>query len=108
MRTHVFHVLDPWFDYIRSGEKTTEAFCNKRFHFLPHDTIIFLNEARTESVPRAVRAVIRYDTLQDYFEGEELSTIAPGIDTVEEVIDIYRRVISVDDESAYGVLAIRF
>ncbi len=109
MATHIMHVSDPWFDLIQSGAKTVEGRLNRGKAAIINsgDTIIFNDLAETRKFEKTVRAVIRYDTLEAYFEGESLSATLPGIGTVEEGIAVYRRFFRAETEAAHGVLAIR-
>ena len=48
-----------------------------------------------------------YNTFEEYLETEGLDKCLPGIDTMEEGLNVYFKYFTKEDEEQYGVVAIQ-
>lgn len=83
------HCEEPWFTKIKQGIKTVEGrkFSNK-FASLKYGEILkFCCE--TESFLTQVIKVVPYKSIDDYLHIEGISKVLPGIDSLQEALDVY-------------------
>ncbi|OIW03756.1 hypothetical protein TanjilG_30032 [Lupinus angustifolius] len=59
-----------------------------------------------KSVVFEVQGIRRYPTFSDMLEAEKLEKVLPGVESVEEGLEVYRRFYTEEKELANGVLAI--
>ncbi|KAM0069655.1 putative PUA-like superfamily protein [Helianthus debilis subsp. tardiflorus] len=84
------HVQEPFFSQLKDGHKTIEGRCAGR-----------LNRYDIKKVD-----VHLYASFSDMLAAEGLAKVLPGVDTIEEGIQIYRKFYSEEREKSNGVLAI--
>ena len=104
------HVSEPWFTLIYLGIKSVEGRLNKgQFKEMKvNDEIKWINEDfnHREVITRVVSKQ-EYPTFKDYLEGEGLEKCLPAISSINDGLNVYYKYYSKDDESKYGVIAIR-
>ncbi|XP_052172329.1 uncharacterized protein LOC127788256 isoform X2 [Diospyros lotus] len=84
------HVQEPFFSQFRDGLKTVEG------RYARGDYNSFDNS----------QDVHRYASFSEMLEAESLSKVLPGVETIEEGVQIYRKFYSEEKERSNGVLAI--
>ena len=109
-KTYTKHVSEPWFSLIYLGIKSVEGRLNKgQFKEMKvNDEIKWINEDFNyrEVVTRIVSKQ-KYNTFQDYLKGEGLEKCLPAISSIDDGLSVYFKYYTKDDESKYGVIAIR-
>lgn len=104
---------EPWFSYIRSGEKTVEGRKNSptwcsikagdRIKFInPHNEYFFAKVTKVN-----VYKDFRYDALTEYLINEGIANCLPGITTLEAARQVYLNYFRQEDIDQYGMMAIR-
>ena len=105
------HLSEPWFSLIQLGLKSCEGRLKKgdfanmkkndRIHFENHD----FSFPRTFTV--LITSIHEYSSFEEYLQHETLEKTLPGIDTLENGINVYRKYYTIEDENKYGIIAIR-
>lgn len=100
-----FHidVQEPFFTQLRNGQKTVEGRCalGNYKRILPGDFLLV-----NRCLLLTVQAVNWYGTFYEMIEAESIGNVLPGIKTVKEGVQVYRRFYSEVKEKSGGVLAI--
>lgn len=118
MTTISMHVSEPWFSYIRSGDKKVEGkkVSEKWSSLKIGDTIKMWNTDNDYFLVEIVD--IRYYLptyskenegiylLKKYLINEGLNAVLPSIKTVEEGVKVYLQYSTVEEISKYGMMAI--
>jgi len=98
----------PWFAFLQNKVKTIEGRLAKpgkvASSVQPGDTITFV--CGLESFDAIVVRCSHYACIEDYLIVEGLSNCLPGVDTINEGVDIYHQFYSAEAEARYGVMAI--
>ncbi|XP_019457183.1 PREDICTED: uncharacterized protein LOC109357651 isoform X2 [Lupinus angustifolius] len=98
-----FHVQEPFFSQLKDGLKTIEGRCaTSKYSRIELGDLILINK----SVVFEVQGIRRYPTFSDMLEAEKLEKVLPGVESVEEGLEVYRRFYTEEKELANGVLAI--
>ena len=100
-------VQEPWFSLIKKGTKTVEGRLNKGDLALLKRGDILTFENSGETVNATVTDIIRYNTFEDMLNKETLATTLPGIKSLSDGVNVYRRFYSADQEKVHGVIAIQ-
>jgi ASC-1-like (ASCH) protein len=103
------HVSDPWFSLIKLGLKSVEGRKNKgRFKDMKVGDIVEWKNADfgNRSVLTKIIEKNVYDTFEKYLLSEGLEKCLPGIDTLEQGLNVYYAFYTKEDEQQYGVAAI--
>ena len=108
MKTYHNHRAEPYFTFLKNGQKTIESRVKKSKYknIKPGDIITVHNNEETDSVNVIVRRVSTYSSIKDLLESEELKRVLPDVDSIEQVIEIYRKFYTSKQESKYGMVAI--
>ncbi|XP_062107887.1 uncharacterized protein LOC133818826 isoform X2 [Humulus lupulus] len=104
------HVQEPFFTQLRVGLKTVEGRCavgdyNRLRSKMQFDLLqlsssgSILHESRTINVRR-------YASFYEMLEAESLAKVLPGVKTIQEGVQVYRKFYSEEQEQQNGVLAI--
>jgi ASC-1-like (ASCH) protein len=105
------NVSEPWFSLIKLKLKKVEGRLNKGdfMDIKKNDTILFQNNdfGILRSFKVKVSSVHEYNNFTDYLSSEKLEKALPGIDTIEEGLQIYHQYYSKEDENKYKIKAIR-
>ncbi|MEK7659999.1 MAG: ASCH domain-containing protein [Patescibacteria group bacterium] len=108
MKTYHNHRAEPYFTFVKNGQKTIEGRVKKAWYRFVSvgDHIIIYNAEETDSIAVIVRGVRTYGTIREMLIHEPLKKLLPDVDTVEQGIRVYRRFYSEDQEKEFGVVAI--
>ncbi|KAF5775155.1 putative ASCH domain, PUA-like superfamily protein [Helianthus annuus] len=96
------HVQEPFFSQLKDGHKTIEGRCAGRLNRIKSGSLILFNKC----LLLQVEDVHLYASFSDMLAAEGLAKVLPGVDTIEEGIQIYRKFYSEEREKSNGVLAI--
>jgi ASC-1-like (ASCH) protein/SAM-dependent methyltransferase len=100
-------VQEPWFSFIKNGVKTVEARLNKGDFAKMKRGDIVIFENKEESVDTTVTDVVSYGSFHEMLVGETVGATLPGIEMLEDGVDMYRKFYSEEQEQEYGVIALR-
>ena len=105
------NVSEPWFSLIKIGAKKCEGRLNMNdfSNMKKGDIIAFTNNTLgfNRTFTCKITSVHNYDSFFDYLENETISKCLPGIDTIEEGVNVYYQYYSPENERKYGIRAIR-
>jgi ASC-1-like (ASCH) protein len=105
------NINEPWFSLIKLKLKKVDANLNKdKFvDIKKNDIIIFQNNdfGFIRSFKIKVSSIHEYDNFSEYLTTEKLEKALPGIDNIEEGLEIYRKNYSREDENRHKIKAIR-
>lgn len=106
MKTFNIHCDDPWFSLIRKGIKPVEGRKNTHTYkkIRVGDQINFIN--REDSFIADVVEIREYESIEKYIEDVTLEKALPGIQTLEEGLNIYYEWSSEENIRKYGFLGI--
>nr|XP_009617597.1 uncharacterized protein LOC104109909 isoform X2 [Nicotiana tomentosiformis]XP_016459516.1 PREDICTED: uncharacterized protein LOC107783064 isoform X2 [Nicotiana tabacum] len=97
------HVQEPYFSLLRNGEKTIEGRCAVgHYNKIEPGAFILFNKC----LVLQVQDVHHYHSFREMLEAENLQELLPGVDTIEEGVQVYRKFYSEEKERSNGVLAI--
>jgi len=104
---HTTHIEEPWISFIFSGKKKYEcrAFDRERLNYKIGDSIGIVNK-KHKRVEFVITELIRARSFLELFEKIGLENTLPGVETVEEGVQIYRQWVSEERERQFGVVAI--
>ena len=111
MTEYTKHLSEPWFSLIKLGIKKCEGRLKKGdfAEIKKSDYIKFENNEF--GFERNFRVIItsihNYNSFEEYLLNETLEKCLPGIDTIEQGINIYYKYYKKDDEDKYKIIAIR-
>ncbi|KAJ6800530.1 uncharacterized protein M6B38_200910 [Iris pallida] len=97
------HVQEPYLTQLESGRKSVEGRCAAGAYnlFGPGSVLLF-----NKCLLMEVRDVRKYPSFSEMLRAEGLSTVLPGVESVEEGVQIYRRFYTEEKELSNGVLGI--
>ena len=105
------NISEPWFSLIKLGIKKCEGRLKKGDfdEMKKGDYIIFENNdfGFLRSFQVKVTSIHIYNSFKHYLENETLKKCLPGIDTINEGINIYYKYYTKEDENKYKIVAIR-
>lgn len=97
------HVQEPFFTQIKDGFKTIEGRCaGGDYNRIGSGALILFNKC----LVLEVKEVRSYGSFSDMLKAESLEKVLPGVKTIEEGVQVYRRFYSEDKERSNGVIAI--
>ncbi|XP_062173623.1 uncharacterized protein LOC133879087 isoform X2 [Alnus glutinosa] len=100
---HELHVQEPFFSQLKDGQKTIEGRCAVGdYNRIGSGSMILFNRC----VVFEVQDVRRYASFSDMLTAESLAKVLPGVETIEEGVQIYRKFYTEEKERSNGVLAI--
>lgn len=101
------HVQEPWFGYIKNGEKIVEGRLNKgSFRKLKKGDIVnWIN--KDNSIKTKIVSIHHHKDFENMLKQHHLYNCLPGIKTYKEGVEIYKKFFSDSDIKKYGVLAIK-
>ena len=112
MATYEKHLSEPWFSLIKLKIKKVEGRLNTGdfSKMAVGDRILFKNSdmgfERTMLVE--IKKITSYADFRTYLEKETLERCLPGIDSIEEGLNVYYKYYKMRDEIAHGIKAITF
>ncbi|XVF37653.1 hypothetical protein REPUB_Repub20aG0028200 [Reevesia pubescens] len=97
------HVQEPFFTQLKDGLKTVEGRCAVGdYNRIASGALLLFNKC----LILEVQDVHRYSSFFEMLEAESLQKVLPGVETIDEGIQVYRKFYSKEKEMSYGVLAI--
>ncbi|XP_021821592.1 uncharacterized protein LOC110763145 [Prunus avium] len=97
------HVQEPFFSQLKDGLKTIEGRCALgNCSRIDSGSLILFNKCLLFEV----QDIHSYSSFSDMMEAEGLSKVLPGVETIEEGAQIYRKFYTEEKERSNGVLAI--
>ncbi|POO03579.1 ASCH domain containing protein [Trema orientale] len=97
------HVQEPFFTQLRDGIKTIEGRCAVGdYNRIGSGSLILFNKC----LLLEVQEVRRYASFYEMLKAESLVKVLPGVKTIEEGVQVYRKFYSEEKENYNGVLAI--
>lgn len=102
------HRSEPYFTFMKNGQKTIEGRLNRgKFESIrPRDHVMIYNSEETKSIEAVVKRVQKYPTFRELLENEQLKSVLPDAESVDQGVEIYHKFYPENDEKKYGVLAI--
>lgn len=103
------HVSEPWFSLIKKGVKSVEGRLNKGdfAKMKKGDIVVWIN--KNDKVRTKITSVHKYKSFNNYITTEKLKNTLPepNVKTIKQGVDVYLKFYTKQDETKYGVLAIR-
>ncbi|PON63555.1 ASCH domain containing protein [Parasponia andersonii] len=97
------HVQDPFFSQMKDGLKRIEGRCAfGKYRRIQSGSSILFNECLVFEV----QDVRRYASFSDMFQVEGLAEVLPGVESIKEGVQLYRKFYTEEKEKSSGVLAI--
>ncbi|KAI7728206.1 hypothetical protein M8C21_012898 [Ambrosia artemisiifolia] len=96
------HVQEPFFSQLKDGHKTIEGRCAGPLNRIKSGSLILFNKC----LLLQVEDVHYYASFSDMLAAEGLDKVLPGVETIKEGVQIYRKFYSEEREKSNGVLAI--
>ena len=101
------YVREPWFSFLKSGQKNVEGRLNKGlFNTFNKDDIITWKNGKN-TVKTQIISIHHHKNFKSLLEYHHLSNVLPQIKTMAEGINIYNEFYSRADVTKYGTLAIK-
>jgi len=106
--TYHNHRAEPYFTFVKSGQKTIEGRIKKGWYRFvkPGDHIIVYNEEETDLVEVCVKGVRTYPSIRGMLEQESIKKLLPDVETVGQGIKAYKRFYTDKQQREFGVVAI--
>uniref|UniRef100_A0A804IE70 ASCH domain-containing protein n=1 Tax=Musa acuminata subsp. malaccensis TaxID=214687 RepID=A0A804IE70_MUSAM len=97
------HVQEPFFSQLRACLKTVEGRCavGNYNRMVPGSLILF-----NKCLLLEVQHVNRYSSFSEMLQAETLAKVLPGVATIDDGVQIYRKFYTEEKEMSNGVLAI--
>ncbi|XP_048332695.2 uncharacterized protein LOC107422004 isoform X3 [Ziziphus jujuba] len=96
-------VQEPFFSQLKDGKKTIEGRCAVgKYTRIGSGTLLLLNKC----IVLQVQGVHWYPSFSNMLEAESLGKVLPGVKSVEDGVQIYRKFYTEEKERLNGVLAI--
>ncbi len=110
MVTHVMHLADEPFQWVKSGKKIVEVrlFDDKRRKISLGDEILFKSLDKNREVKVRVKGLLRFSSFKDLFSFIPKECFGHDSLTLEQQIKRMRKYYSEEREKQHGVLAIWF
>lgn len=108
---YVKHLSEPWFSLIKLGIKKVEGRLNKGdFSNMKKGDIIQFenNDFDSRNFKVKITSIHHYQDFESYLIHESIEKCLPGIDSIDEGVNIYHKYYSKEDAIKYGIIAIRF
>ena len=99
-------VKEPWFSFIKQGEKKIEGRLNRGLFrkINKGDIVVWINRDQKVKVRITDKKV--YKSFREMIEKEGLDKVLPSIKTIDDGVNVYRQYFSEMDEMSNGVVAI--
>ena len=103
------HCAEPWLSHIASGRKQVEGRLKRSIfaELCPGDTVTWYDGDLR--VPTRIVTTRFYSSFKDMLTAEGLENVLPepGVNTLEDGVNVYRQYFSEEDEKLCGVLAVQ-
>lgn len=101
--SYELHVQEPYFTQLKDGLKTIEGRCAVGdYNRIAPEAFILFNKC----LVLEVQDVHHYASFSEMLQTESLAKVLPGVKTVEEGVQVYRKFYTEEKEKSNGVLAI--
>lgn len=111
MTVYIKNLSEPWFSLIKLKLKKCEGRLNKGdFAMMKKgDYIIFENNdfGFNRKIKTKIKSINKYNNFREYLENETLEKCLPGIETLDQGINIYYKYYTIEDEIKYKIIAIK-
>lgn len=112
----IFTLNDPWFDYVKNGNKIYEGrrYIYKLSLLTPGDIILFKHHINNNIKPfyKKIKQIYLFTTCEEALKHLPINEILPGIKTIEEGVKIYLKYVSLEtqlkDGNTIRILLIHF
>ena len=101
MNTYEKNLSEPWFTLIKLKIKSVEGRLNK-------DTFKNNELSFERKFTIQITDIVYYDNFKNYLEQEKLENCLPGIDTIEDGLNVYYKYYKKTDELKYKIKAFKF
>ena len=107
-KTYHNHRVEPYFTYVKNGQKTIEGRIKKGQYkdIIPGDHIVVHNESETDNIEVIVKDIRTYNTIKEMLSKENLKKILPDAKSIDHGVQIYGKFYSNEQEKEFGVVAI--
>jgi len=108
MKTYHNHRAEPYFTFVKNGQKTIEIRLQKGKYLLikPGDHIIVYNKEETDEFEVEVLDTRKYKTFQELLKNEDIKKVLPDKDNFKDVLKTPYQFYTKEQEKEFGVLAI--
>ena len=109
---HLMTLNSPWYEYVRNSSKIYEG---RRFSpkYNVGDTITFSHhiDKTRPTFNKCIVGIYRFETFEDALNCSQthgcLNEVLPGVNTVHEGVEIYKRYVSLPTQYRDGVMLIK-
>lgn len=112
MTSYEKNLSEPWFSLIKLHIKTVEGRLNKGdfANMNIGDIILFTNNELgfERTCKMQIKKIAYYDDFKTYLENEKLERCLPGIDNIEDGLNVYYKYYKKNDEAEYKIKAFTF
>jgi ASC-1-like (ASCH) protein len=108
MKTYCNHRDEPYFTFLKNGQKTIEGRAkNGKYEAIKvGDAICVYDKDETDSILTRVERVTTYKSIKEMLKSEGIKKMLPDVDNIEQGFAIYRKFYSQEQESKFGMVAI--
>jgi ASC-1-like (ASCH) protein len=102
------HVSRPWYDLIKQGKKTVEGRPDRNdfSQMSVGDNIEFFNKDLNEKFMAEITKVSRHKTFEEMITTNGIDNVLPGINNINEGVEVYMKYYNKEVESKFGVVGI--
>ena len=104
--TYKIRVKEPWFTFIKNGQKKVEGRLNVGLFKKLQVGDIIEWENSDNKFKTTISKIIKYESFQEMIKKEDINNVLPDISTLEDGVNIYRQFYTESNEKQYGVVAI--
>ena len=102
-----FHIGDPWFEHIITGQKIVEGKLAKgKALNMEVGSVLHISGNTGEVIECRVVAIRRYESFRNYLETEGLTKSLPGVTSIEDGLNVYNQYYQPGLDLTLGVLAV--
>jgi ASC-1-like (ASCH) protein len=103
--THTISVNSPWFEYLKAGTKTFEG---RRYsvRYTVGDKLLVRHHTDTTQEPfvLTITSVNKFPSFEDALRVLPLCRVLPGVETVEDGIEVYKKFVSLKTQATDGIV----
>jgi ASC-1-like (ASCH) protein len=101
---------DPWFDFVKTGEKCYEGRCNwkQASQYKVNDILVIKHHTNphVKEFSVFIKNIYKFDTFETALKTMGLPKILPNVLTVENGVDIYLKYYKLETQINNGILMI--
>lgn len=103
------HISEPWFTYIKNGQKIAEGRPKKgKFNnYKVGDILTIFNNKLNSNYNVEIIEILKYNTFYEMLKDLGIENVLPGIKTLDDGVNVYRQWYSEDVEKKFHVIAIK-